>query len=141
MKQRLVILVFCAAATAWGGEFRMGRAAVKITPPVGGSSRAQGIHDDIYAKAVVLEQDGRQAAMVTCDVTGLARHVVAAGRQAVQESTGIPTEQVMISATHTHTPFAPGLERSVTPEAERYLASFIANIALAAKRAQADLNR
>ena len=119
----------------------MGRAAVKITPPLEGT-RAKGVHDDIYAKAVVLEQDGSAAAMITCDVTGIARHVVLAARKAVEAATGIPADRVMISATHTHTPFTPGLgglERSLTPEGERYIAAFLSNIALAAKRAQDDL--
>lgn len=120
----------------------MGRSAAKITPALGAGSRAKGVHDDIYAKAVVLEQDGQTAAMVTCDLTGIARSVVLSAREAVERATGIPGDRVMIAATHSHTPFAPGvggLERAVTSEGERYVAFFVGQIAKAVKDAQSDL--
>ena len=37
---------------------------------------AEGVHDDLYAKAIVLEQDGSKAAMVACDLISMPRGVV-----------------------------------------------------------------
>ena len=54
------------AAPAWSGELRVGAAAVTITPPVGtpmagyySERGAQGVHDDLLAKAIVIEVGGR----------------------------------------------------------------------------------
>jgi hypothetical protein len=140
MRQLAVFMAF--AVLSWAGDFRMGRAAIKITPPVGGSNRAQGVHDDIYVKAVVLEQDGSKAAMITCDVSSVDRRIVVAAREAIQKAAGIPAERVMIAGTHTHTAFASGIgnvNRVETPAAKDYVASFLASVAQAVKQAQDDL--
>ena len=40
----------------------------------GYSPRAmEGVHDDLYAKAVVIEQDGVKVALVVCDLLGMPR--------------------------------------------------------------------
>jgi neutral ceramidase len=96
--------------SAAAGEFRLGAAAVKITPPQGtpmagyySERDSQGVLDDIYAKAVVLDDGRTKAAMVVCDLIGLPRAVVVEARRLIAEKTGIPANHVMISATHTHT--------------------------------------
>ena len=68
-------LLLLAMAPVWAGELRVGRAAVKITPPVGapmgssyGITISSGVHDDLFAKALVLELDGARAAMVSCEL-------------------------------------------------------------------------
>ena len=63
---------------------------------------SQGVLDEIYAKAVVLDDGETKAAMVVCDLIGLPRAVVET-RRIIAEKTGIPASHVMISATHTHT--------------------------------------
>ena len=105
----LTMLSPCVA-TAATSELRMGVAAVKITPPLGtpmagyyGERKSQGVLDDLYAKAVVIDDGKTKAAMVVCDVIGLSQTVVVEARQMIQEKTGIPADNVMISATHTHT--------------------------------------
>lgn len=97
-------------ATAATSELRMGVAAVKITPPLGtpmagyyGERKSKGVLDDIYAKTVVLDDGKTKTAMVVCDVIGLSQTVVVEARRMIQEKTGIPADNVMISATHTHT--------------------------------------
>ena len=60
-------------------------------------------HDDLYAKALVFEQDGSKAAVVSCDLISLPRYVVLEARDAIGKSTKVPPQHVMISATHTHT--------------------------------------
>lgn len=99
---------------ALAGEFRVGAAAVMLTPPVGtplagyyGMRASAGVLDDLFAKALVFEQDGARAAVVVCDLISLPRHVVVEARTLIEKETGIA--DVMMAATHTHT--APVLTR------------------------------
>ena len=105
--------LFCVIATASsaeGPELRAGAAAVKITPPKGAplagyyyNRAAEGVHDDLYAKALVLEQEGTKVAFVVCDLISLSRPIVEQARKLVGENSGVPGENVMMSATHSHT--------------------------------------
>ena len=61
-----LLLWMTIAAAASPSDFRAGAAAVVITPPAGipmagyySERGAQGIHDDLYAKAIVIEQGAR----------------------------------------------------------------------------------
>jgi len=85
-------------------------AAVKITPPDGIPvsgyyyvRNSQGVLDDIFAKAMVLDDGKAKAAMVVCDLLLLPRRMVIEARWIIEEKTGIPASNVMISATHAHT--------------------------------------
>ena len=60
-------------------------------------------HDDLHAKAIVIEQDGTRAALVVCDLISLPRSVVVQAREIISRATGVPGSNVMISATHSHT--------------------------------------
>jgi hypothetical protein len=105
----LAALLGCALPVA-AAELRVGAAAVKITPllgtPMAGYYSARGadaIHDDLYAKAIVLEKDGAKAALVCLDLIGTHRNWVSETRQQIEKTTGVRGADVMISATHTHT--------------------------------------
>jgi hypothetical protein len=87
-----------------------GAAAVKITPPVGTPMAgyyhergAQGVHDDLYAKAIVIESAGAKAALVALDLISTTREMVEAARREIEAVTNIRGDAVMISATHAHT--------------------------------------
>lgn len=89
---------------------RAGVAEVVITPPMGSemagyfqSRRATGILDDLYAKALVLDDGETKVALVTLDLIAIERPEVLAIRRLVEEETGIPGDNVMVSAIHTHT--------------------------------------
>ena len=84
---------------------RAGTARVTITPPVGlhlqGYNRgrpAEGIRDDLYARALVLERGATRFALVCADIIGLEQNSVARTRDLIQEATGIPGEAVCIAA-------------------------------------------
>lgn len=64
---------------------------------------ATGVHDDLQAKAVVLEASGGRAALVVCDLITMTRGVTDEARALIEKETGIAGERVMISATHSHT--------------------------------------
>jgi neutral ceramidase len=91
-------------------ELRAGAATVRITPdkptPLAGyynTRLATNTHDELHAKVIVLEQGGRKAALVVCDLISLPRSVVLQTRELISQTTGVPGVNVMISATHTHT--------------------------------------
>ena len=99
---------------AFAGELRVGSAAAVINPPPGtplagyyGMRASAGVLDDIFAKALVFEQDGAKAAVVVCDLISLPRHIVVDARALIVKQTGIA--DVLLAATHTHT--APVLTR------------------------------
>mgnify|MGYP001828670571 CR=1 FL=1 len=66
----IALLVF-PAQTLSAGDIRVGAAAVKITPPQGApmagyyyNRQAEGVHDDLFAKALVFEEGETLAATV-----------------------------------------------------------------------------
>ncbi len=89
---------------------RVGYAQVIITPPPGISlagfgarkEGARGVHDDLYARALVLDGDEQRIALVVCDLCAVDAPFVAEVRRRVEAATGIPSERVMVVATHTH---------------------------------------
>jgi len=91
-------------------SLRAGTAEVNITPPIGTQltgyggrvSGCIGIHDDIFARALVLDNGTASLAIVTCDLLGVDRDTVDAVRQGAHEQTGIPPDNIMISCSHTH---------------------------------------
>ena len=61
------------------------------------------VHDDLMAKAVVLDDGATRVCFVVCDLCRVMRQEVEKARELIHNSTGIPPENVWISATHTHT--------------------------------------
>jgi hypothetical protein len=116
-------MVLCALNdVARAAELRVGTAAVNITPPLGiqlagyySERGCEGVIDDLYAKAAVFDDGQTKVALVVCDLLALPRPVVAEARRLIQEQTGIPGAQVMLSATHTHT--GPEVARTITGDA------------------------
>jgi neutral ceramidase len=61
-----------------------------------------GVHDPLLASALFVS-DGRQAVLfVSVDVIWLSKRQVAAARERIAAATGVPTDHLMITATHTH---------------------------------------
>src|SRR5437868_11636952 len=87
-----------------------GAAEVVITPPVGTfldgygarNSGSIAVHDNLHARAVVVDDGATQAAIVGCDLIGVDRRLVTAAREYAAKATDIPPQNIMIAATHTH---------------------------------------
>ncbi len=84
-----------------------------MTPPIGtalaGYYVAEGrrtgsraIHDDLYAKALVFEQEGTRGAIITSDLIAIPAALTAAVRAMVTEQIRIPGDCVMVTASHNH---------------------------------------
>lgn len=91
-------------------KLKAGVASVDITPPVGVDmtgfggrpSGAIGIHDPLYAKALVLDDGNTKLVAVTTDLLSLEFELIDKIRALVKEKTGISTTNIMINSSHTH---------------------------------------
>ncbi len=86
----------------------VGAAAVVINPALGSSMpggladrKACGVHDDLLARALVMEAE-EPLALLSVDCVALHRDTVLAIREAAQREAEIPGERVFVAATHTH---------------------------------------
>jgi neutral ceramidase len=98
-----------AAVQNAGVGFRAGAATSNITPEIGGAIiggfadfPSTHVHDELHARCLVLDDGKTKLALVVVDLIGIHRRVSEEARRLIQESTGIPRECVLISATHTH---------------------------------------
>lgn len=89
---------------------RAGAATVNITPPLGIKMRgyfqeriARDIHDELYAKSLVLDDGETKLAIVVCDLIGASRKYLDKAKELINERCGIPPSNVLISCVHTHT--------------------------------------
>ena len=81
-----------------------------ITPPLGGfmwgyysaSRIAQDVHDRLYARAAVVEDEGNIAAFVTIDTCVIPPEMHDIVTKRIEEFTGIKPESVCICSDHTH---------------------------------------
>src|SRR6266436_5511327 len=112
--------IIVLALTVWPSEtvwaqpsssvkFRAGAATSNITPPlgnpiVGGFAPfpATHIHDELHARCLVLDDGTTKLVLVVCDLLGIDRLVSDDARAALQRELGIPPDNVLIAATHTH---------------------------------------
>jgi len=105
----------CLARTASAADksarvFRAGAFAIDITPrefPVlvnGGVSErtADRAVDPLHARCLVLDDGTTQIAIAVVDSCMIPRALLDEAKEAARAATGIPTERMLISATHTH---------------------------------------
>lgn len=111
MKHLLSLSVaFFLVSEVSAGPLQAGAAKMDITPPNGTPMAgyysvrgSEGVHDALYAKAIVFEQDGVKVALVALDLLGTTAGIVKEARALIEAETGIPAGNVLISATHSHT--------------------------------------
>ncbi|MBN2131585.1 MAG: sugar phosphate isomerase/epimerase, partial [Sedimentisphaerales bacterium] len=99
-----------AAAVSPAARLEAGVAVVDITPPLRyrmsgyfHERLSTGALNRLHAKALVLRQGDVRAALVFCDIIGISPDVSARARRLAARQTGIPPENILIAATHTHT--------------------------------------
>jgi neutral ceramidase len=97
----------CSTTNA-AGPLRVGVAEVDITPPVAFpmagyyyERHAEGTIDPL--KAIVFRDDHTSAALVVCDLVGIATDLSREIRRQAADRTGIPESHIVVSATHSHT--------------------------------------
>ena len=89
--------------------FQAGAAVSNITPPlgeliVGGWQPipATNIHDQLYARCLVLDDGNSKVAIVLCDNVGIPHEVFDLAKKRVAEETGVPISHQLMASTHTH---------------------------------------
>ena len=91
-------------------ELRIGTGNAIVTPPIGCEMAgfdarkgvAQKVHDDLHARALVLDDGSTQIALVSIEVIGISHAFARNVQEEIQRRTRIPAAQVVLSATHTH---------------------------------------
>ena len=89
---------------------KAGFSKVCISPPIGVplagfAARPEvstGIHDDLFARALVLETADTAVALVSVDLLALPGDFISKVRQGIYQSIGIQPNSIMIASTHTH---------------------------------------
>ena len=102
------LLIFSENSTA--SQFKAGTAKTDITPPMGFSMAgyyterlASSVHDELYAKALVLDDGKNKLVLVICDNIRPFPAAYKKARKLIQDDLGIPSENIIICCTHTHT--------------------------------------
>jgi hypothetical protein len=112
MSRVILALAICltVAGAVQAGKLRAGASAVDITPTefpviVNGmfeERKATKVLDPIFAKCIVLDDGRSRIALVVGDSCMFPRELLDEAKEIASKSTGIPTDRIMISATHTH---------------------------------------
>lgn len=87
-----------------------GVAKIKTTPetpiPMSGyggrKGPFQGIHDDLFARAIVFSDGENTAALIAVDISGFSHDLWNEITDGISVKTGIKKENIILSATHTH---------------------------------------
>ena len=89
--------------------FRAGAATSNITPKIGTSINGnmkdvliQEIHDETYARSIVLDDGQIKLAFVVVDLCMVSKEVLDVAKHRAHLQTHIPIEHMLMSATHTH---------------------------------------
>lgn len=126
-------------------NLKAGFSRVNINPPMGISIRgyykpryAEAVLDDLEVNALALECGDVKTLLISVDHCGIEQVLSSEFRKGASEASGVPMENIIISATHTHT--GPALEINSEDELTKAYTAFVASrIKDAAQFAVADL--
>ncbi|MDY0170024.1 MAG: neutral/alkaline non-lysosomal ceramidase N-terminal domain-containing protein [Thermoguttaceae bacterium] len=115
MRRYLLGIVACFLSTTLlaaeppAPTFRAGAATSNITPALGSAIiggflpfPATNVHDELHARCLVLDDGKTKLALVVVDLLGFHYIVSHEARKFIEQETGIPPTNVLISAVHTH---------------------------------------
>lgn len=119
---------------------KVGVATVNITPSVGFDNMgdylrltpAEGIGNELFAKAMVFDDGEKRVAIVTADIITFAGWLLGEVRERIESLTGINSENVLLSASHTHSSPAIGEKDDASREYLTELSKKIAGAVLMA---------
>ena len=110
----LAVLILISPGVRSLGEtpkvFRAGASAVDVSPKVlpalvnGGflEARSDKVRDPLIARALVLDDGTTRLAIVVLDSCMMPRDLLDRAKTLARDRTGIPTDRILVSATHTH---------------------------------------
>ncbi|NUQ00626.1 MAG: hypothetical protein HUU35_12310 [Armatimonadetes bacterium] len=100
---------------------------------------ADGVHDPLYATALVLEQDGERLALLALDLIGVSAPLTSIIRHAVEQQCQISGDRLMVACSHTHSGPATLFLRAWGEMAPDYLALLPRHLAGVVAAAAANL--
>ncbi|MBE7034416.1 MAG: hypothetical protein E7406_09350 [Ruminococcaceae bacterium] len=119
-------------------NLKAGFARVNINPPMGifvsgyfKDRFADGILDDLEANALAINLGDTTQLMINVDVAGIEQKISAEYREIINKATSVPTDNIFISCTHTHT--GPEVNNEKLPfvsEYREFLGKRLADVAL-----------
>ena len=97
-------LAATSAATLDRGALRAGAARVDITPPPNPEYPPSGkyAHERLYIRAIVLDNGATRAALIGADLGGLSDEIWRSASQQIAGELKCPAENIIMSATHSH---------------------------------------
>lgn len=119
-KSMLIVLAAFLIVNSFNGQvrspamknegLRAGLAITDITPEIpvmlyGYSSRkapSEGVHDQLYARAVVFENNGKKVVLVSSDLGSYSNDVLAVFRRSILEEYNLRESELFLSAIHSH---------------------------------------
>lgn len=120
---------------------KAGAAKMDVTPdyPVwlGGNPRdhrSEGVHDPLFARALVLENAEGPFALLSLDLCTLPGDMADAARKLIAEQAGIPVERQVIACAHVHS--APATSGSLCPREDKYCDWLVGQLGKLAKQAR-----
>lgn len=146
----LVLLMLFAGSSAERAEaaLRAGAARKSIVPPfpthMGGFNDRlksfEGVHDELFARALVLDNGTTKLAIVGSDLMAIDAELVRLARERITRETGISATHILICCTHNHS--APSYyqkteigEDDAEPSLKKFLAKQFAEVAIEAFQA------
>ena len=112
----LPVLIFIILASLVGNpalaqaSFRVGAARLEITPSSDPAAPPSGkyAHEQLYVRAIVLDNGSARAALIGADQGGLSEALWQAASKQIASELNCPVENIIMSATHTHSGWGPG---------------------------------
>lgn len=115
-RRALQLLALLVCPLCWGatidaqGTLRAGAARVDITPPADPAHPQSGkyAHEKLYVRAIVLDNGSTRAALIGADQGGLSEVIWHAASKQIAAELNCPVENIVMSATHSHSAWGPG---------------------------------
>lgn len=105
----LVFTILVSPVYSQEKVFRAGAATSNITPPLGelivGGWKpipATHVHDELYARCLILDDGETKIGFVICDNVGIPREVFDTARKLIDEETDLDVSKLLMASTHTH---------------------------------------
>jgi neutral ceramidase len=109
-------IAFLAHPASAQSTLRVGAARVDITPPSDPANPPSGkyAHEKLYVRAIVLDNGATRAALIGADQGGLSEVIWHEASKQIATELKCPIENIIMSATHTHSGWGPGGFRGLT---------------------------